>query len=143
MAFAESWNGSAWTQTKVAKLSGSATASLTSVSCIGDGTCEAVGSYENESEESLALAESWNGTHWVLQKTPASGSSDSQLSSVSCVSASDCIAVGFRFRARWQKRGTAPAGALCKPQVLRAPKAPSCSGFHAPQGPRARALAPI
>ncbi len=95
VAFAESWNGSAWTQTKVAKLSGSATASLTSVSCIGDGTCEAVGSYENESEESLALAESWNGTHWVLQKTPASGSSDSQLSSVSCVSASDCIAVGF------------------------------------------------
>ena len=94
-AFAVAWNGAAWTQTKAPKISGSMGASLASVSCLAAGTCEAVGSYENESAEPTTLAESWNGTSWVAQVTAPTGSSYSGLNSVSCVSASDCIAVGI------------------------------------------------
>jgi len=94
LAFAESWNGAAWTQTKVPKVAGATTESFASVSCVSPGTCEAVGNYPNESGEIATLAESWTGTSWVVQPTPATGSSQSQLKAVSCSSASECIAVG-------------------------------------------------
>ncbi|MFZ0667986.1 MAG: hypothetical protein WAM97_19730 [Acidimicrobiales bacterium] len=96
LAFAESWNGTAWSPTKVGKATGSEGALFTSVSCVSAGNCEAVGSYETESGE-VTLAESWSGTSWVVQKTPATGSSQSELNAVSCPSTSDCIATGQAF----------------------------------------------
>jgi hypothetical protein len=36
----------------------------------------------------------WDGTVWSIVSSPNAGTSDDQLESVSCVSASDCVAVG-------------------------------------------------
>jgi hypothetical protein len=68
-------------------------AELSSVSCPSVSMCVAVGSYLDASENpSGALVESWNGTSWSVQSTPAvSGAS---LASISCPSATMCMAVG-------------------------------------------------
>jgi hypothetical protein len=93
---ADSWNGSTWEQTLVVQPPENNGASLSSVSCSSEDSCEAVGSFAGDSEEGVTLAEMWNGTDWAIQKTPnPKGSSYSVLSSVSCVSASECVAVGL------------------------------------------------
>jgi hypothetical protein len=95
VALAEEWNGTAWTEATTAKIAESPAADFESVSCLSDGACEAVGNYQSDSGEPAVLAESWSGERWVLQKTPAVNSGEGQeLNGVSCVSASDCIAVG-------------------------------------------------
>lgn len=81
-------------QTKVAKMPGTES-SFASVSCNVGGTCEAVGNTNTQSGTQGLFAEAWNGTGWALQKTVAPKNSPySTFSSVSCVSASDCVAVG-------------------------------------------------
>jgi hypothetical protein len=95
-ALAEYWNGTTWTKTKVAQLSGTESPSLESVSCSSSGACEAVGTYENTSEDLSTFAEAWTGTRWISQTTPnPKGSSASELVSVSCGSAVSCLAVGY------------------------------------------------
>jgi hypothetical protein len=37
----------------------------------------------------------WDGTVWSIVTSPNAGTSDDALLSVSCVSASDCVAVGY------------------------------------------------
>jgi hypothetical protein len=37
----------------------------------------------------------WNGTVWSIVPSPNAGTSVDELSSVSCVSTSDCVAVGY------------------------------------------------
>jgi hypothetical protein len=37
----------------------------------------------------------WDGTVWSIVSSPNAGTSDDRLSSVSCVSAWDCVAVGY------------------------------------------------
>jgi hypothetical protein len=70
---------------------------LNSVSCVSAGSCEAGGSYwqVDTSNDTIALAEGWNGHAWLLQRavTPP-GATENSLGSVSCVSASFCEAVG-------------------------------------------------
>jgi hypothetical protein len=39
----------------------------------------------------------WNGSVWSITSSPNAGSSDNLLVSVSCVSASDCVAVGYTY----------------------------------------------
>jgi hypothetical protein len=41
------------------------------------------------------LAMVWDGTAWSIVPSPNAGTRNDQLSSVSCVSASDCVAVGY------------------------------------------------
>ena len=55
-----------------------------------------MGGYGGDGKEGATLAETWNGTSWIIQKTPnPKGSSYTELTSVSCMSASDCFAVGL------------------------------------------------
>jgi hypothetical protein len=66
------------------------------VSCVSARWCTAVGSYQDyQSGAQLPLAEHWNGSRWAIQTAanPA-GAETTELSAVSCVSASACIAVG-------------------------------------------------
>lgn len=65
------------------------------VSCKSQ-VCIAVGSYLNVSAKALVpLAEIWNGSSWSVQSTPSpSGAKESYLESVSCVSSTECTAVG-------------------------------------------------
>lgn len=83
---AEHWNGTSWTLQTTAGLG-----SLASVSCTAANFCMAVGS-----SGGAMLAETRNGTAWTLL-TPVipSNSDGSYLSGVSCLTATDCTAVGY------------------------------------------------
>jgi len=92
----ESWNGSAWSLVpspdKGTFTDGN---ELTGVSCVSASSCTAVGFYfpNGFNNEAKTLVESWNGTKWSVVPSPVEGV-ESSLASVSCVSASSCIAVG-------------------------------------------------
>jgi hypothetical protein len=74
---AERWNGVSWSLQSVPS-----TAGLQSVSCAPDGSCTAINRY---------AAMTWDGTNWSA--TPVS-ETDGSLSGLSCLSSTDCIAVG-------------------------------------------------
>lgn len=68
---------------------------LNAVSCASTTFCEAVGDYENKAGEVVTLAYEWNGSKWEVQTTPnPAGATENELFGVSCVTSSDCEAVG-------------------------------------------------
>ena len=70
--------------------------SLAGSSCVSATECIAVGHYRSPEEVTLPLAERREGDEWTIEPTPSpEGSEEGQLQSVSCVSASDCFAVGY------------------------------------------------
>jgi hypothetical protein len=91
------WNGTTWSLMSIAS---SPSATLTSVSCSSVDACMAVG-FASEPYSAQSFAESWNGSAWSLQQTPIPTSADgvqitgSQLSGVSCPTATVCVAVGM------------------------------------------------
>jgi hypothetical protein len=88
-AFAESWNGTAWSVSPAPSPAGS---ELLGVSCASATTCVAVG-FDTTRRGALAtLIESWNGSRWSQMSSPSRG--QAALSAVSCVSADSCTAVG-------------------------------------------------
>jgi hypothetical protein len=96
--FAERWNGSSWTLVPTADIPPVPTNNLMwGVSCLSSSDCWTAGYY-------LAgfffqtLIEHWNGTSWTIVDSPnANNTEDNVLYSVSCVSSSDCWAVGHYF----------------------------------------------
>jgi hypothetical protein len=100
-AFAERWDGSAWSLLPIAA---GPSPTLTSLSCTSPTFCVAVGSTQTagrlslvgpvNAQKSRAVAEVWNGTAWKSQTTPLTAIRGSALSGVSCVSSRFCIAVG-------------------------------------------------
>ncbi len=74
---------------------GGASAALNEVQCASSTACMAVGDYKVEGV-AKTFATFWNGTAFST-KTPlnAASSTTNVLTSVACVSASDCIAVGY------------------------------------------------
>ena len=102
---AERWNGTRWVVVSTSGPAGTSDASLSSVSCPITTECFAVGSATSTSGSTTkVLIERWNGTHWAIVAAPnPTGSNDTQLSGVSCASASDCAAVGFSSTSTSQK----------------------------------------
>jgi len=99
-ALVESWNGTAWKSAKL-PVPGPGYANLSAVSCASTKSCLAVGDYHFGVyiDSGKVYAERWNGTRWRLVKvpTPPGGQgteSGAALTSVQCLTASDCIAVG-------------------------------------------------
>jgi len=92
--FAETWNGSAWQKSPMPS---ELRAGLTGVSCPATNACVATGFHGNRS-----LIEAWNGTTWVVQKSPDTRApfTGDNLLHVSCVTAAECVAVGFRYNPR-------------------------------------------
>lgn len=88
---AEQWNGAAWViQPNATPTAGT----LSGISCTDADACYAVGK-----SGVSALTEQWNGTTWSIQPTPnpiPAGImlSSNSLSGVSCLTATNCIAVG-------------------------------------------------
>ena len=69
--------------------------SLAAVSCTSPTACVAVGSTVNRAGAKVTLAEAWNGRAWSVLTTPnPAGAYQSELLSVSCASATLCVAVG-------------------------------------------------
>jgi hypothetical protein len=90
---AEEWNGTKWA---IELSAPTATAGLSGVSCVSASDCIAVGDYVNASSTEVTLAEAWNGTSWTVQQTPnPTGAAASDLTAVSCTSATSCTAVGW------------------------------------------------
>lgn len=92
---AESWDGTTWSVVPTPDLSDDLD-ELLGVSCASPTSCIAVGSYDSGSPGVyLPLTETWDGTAWSDGSVALpSGAASGQLNSVSCVSATDCTAVG-------------------------------------------------
>lgn len=95
-ALAEHWNGTTWSDQSVA--SPQQLNLLWSVSCTAVQDCVAVGTAGTTSPAiSLApLAEHWTGGTWAVLNpaNPAPAGDNAELNSVSCTSATNCMAVG-------------------------------------------------
>jgi hypothetical protein len=99
ISFADEWTGSSWTALPVEAPAGSMNSALTSVSCLSPTDCEAVGIQQPNTtlgDTPIAtVAEEWNGSAWSLVPSENTGSEEgSFLNSVSCVSPTNCLAVG-------------------------------------------------
>ena len=97
---AERWNGVKWQIQATRKPSGASVGVLAGVSCTSATRCTAVGDGSTGPHEK-ALAEVWNGARWAIARTPDLSSGFTQLSSVSCPSASSCLATGLGVAERW------------------------------------------
>ncbi len=83
----ERWNGAVWSTVQPPTAAPLENAMLNAVSCTR-GSCVAVGIIGVRS-----LVERWNGRSWSIQRDPR-GAPDASLNGVSCVSPTDCTAVG-------------------------------------------------
>src|SRR5512135_3084936 len=92
---AEHWTGRSWTVlTPANPAPADDLTEFNSVRCTSATNCVAVGDYMDQADTSdTTLAEQWNGTSWTVLSTP-SPLMFSALTSVSCPSATHCIAVG-------------------------------------------------
>ena len=91
---AEQWTGKKWANVHAIDPAAGDLAELDSVSCISATNCIAVGDAGPTSGSSVStLAEQWNGKSWAILSTP-NPATFSALDSVSCTSASHCVAVG-------------------------------------------------
>ncbi len=88
----EHWNGVAWSVTITPPVGGL----LFSVTCPTATDCWAVGGTLDPGSGDVigSLAFHWNGSSWTMAAIPASGQNADQLSSVTCINATDCWAVG-------------------------------------------------
>ncbi len=91
----ERWNGLKWALQTAPVLPRHVTSiTLSQVSCSSSRVCIAVGQ-STSSSGAAALAEYWNGTTWTIQALPVlQNRGGSKLAGVSCVSPTDCTAVG-------------------------------------------------
>lgn len=96
------WNGKKWSRVTTPGLSGKGKSGdenvLDGVACVNASDCWAVGFSHVNGGPDLNVALRWNGNKWRTVKTPdpagtASGDSN-ELDGVTCVSSSDCWAVG-------------------------------------------------
>jgi hypothetical protein len=101
----ESWNGTSWS--RVPSPSREFNSDLSGVSCASATACTAVGSSTPLMSHFTTLVESWNGSSWSIVASPSPSRSHNVLGSVSCVSATACMAVGGDFAIR--SRSTALA----------------------------------
>jgi hypothetical protein len=94
------WNGSGWFRiaTPDPGLAESGLRALNGVSCVSRADCWAVGVHISDRGISRNAVLQWNGASWSAVSAPDPGENTAgntrELSGVSCVSASDCWAVG-------------------------------------------------
>ena len=96
LGLAERWDGSRWTIQPTPRAQTTESSRLVSISCTSTQNCIAVGEYETDCCRRVPVAERWDGRRWNLLKTVAPPGSDSSgvFSSVACVAANACVAVG-------------------------------------------------
>jgi hypothetical protein len=86
--------GAAWTAQHVPMPAGGQNANAIAVSCPSASDCVLVGGYGTASA-SPPLAEGWTGHAWTVESVPVpAGGLNTSLVAVSCVSATQCMAVG-------------------------------------------------
>jgi hypothetical protein len=97
--FSEKWSGGSWGSLSTPVPSGSPDTELVAVGCSSASSCTAVGDYEAPDGHNgffvRPLAERLGGGGWSIEST-AAVSGDGAMNAVSCVSATECVAVGFQ-----------------------------------------------
>jgi hypothetical protein len=98
-SLAEMWNGKSWTLATVPWPKGTSNPALFGVSCSAANACVAVGIIDSNlnvmSNTGKAAAVTWNGKAWAVTSVPAPGKGKaSLLRGVTCLSATNCAAVG-------------------------------------------------
>jgi hypothetical protein len=97
---AEFWTGNNWVlPAQPATVSGGAQHLLESVSCTTAQSCVTTGFYvpTANSNNEVALAETWNGSSWKAFKPPTPATPFANLDTVSCPTAQFCLAGGTFF----------------------------------------------
>jgi hypothetical protein len=94
----ELWNGSAWSIVPSPN-AGTNQNFLEGVDCTSMTNCVAVGSYASTAT-TYPLIEAWNGSAWSITDD-GTGPANDELSSVSCVGADFCMAVGSGDGVKW------------------------------------------
>jgi hypothetical protein len=95
--FAQRWNGTSWSNVAIPTPSAALFTIVTGVSCTSPTSCRAVGGYFAGSGLAVRpLAESWNGATWSIVATPNPSSDFAAFNGLTCTSATDCTAVGFK-----------------------------------------------
>ncbi len=89
--FAQEWNDGSWQISPTPAANGAA---MFGVTCPTVSFC-----YGSGSRGDHGLIEAWNGTSWSAQSSPATGApfSGDVLAHVSCLTTTQCLAVGYRF----------------------------------------------
>jgi|1186.fasta_scaffold45237_1 hypothetical protein len=94
---AQRWDGTVWTPQSTPNPVGVNDTRFQGASCPAASVCAAVGySTTSFSDVGTPLAEQWDGTTWTMQPTPNLPHAGA-LRGVSCVSASECAAVGTDY----------------------------------------------
>jgi hypothetical protein len=91
---AEHWDGATWTIQSIPEPAGGTQMGLDSVSCGSPASCTAVGGYIGSSGAVLPVAAHWDGTAWTIQHMPFVLNALPGPNSVSCPTASYCVAAG-------------------------------------------------
>lgn len=94
LPLAESWNGTSWSVQDAPNSAVAVNGQFSAVSCTAANACVAVGTFAVSSGLPRTLAESWNGSRWVVQGIPTPAGQALAISGVSCSSAIACVAVG-------------------------------------------------
>ena len=89
------WNGSTWSAVSSPSPSPGSNNKLMSVSCTSASNCVADG-FSGMMNQETTLAMVWDGSEWsiVSSPNPGTGFVGNKLNSVTCLSASSCVAVG-------------------------------------------------
>ena len=98
----EHWDGTVWAIVSSPNRLAAQSNYLLGVTCVsGTAECWAVGySYTGTTSTYQTLIERWDGTGWAIVSSPNTGTPQTEnniLSSVTCVSAADCWAVGYSY----------------------------------------------
>jgi len=90
----EQWNGTSWVIVSSPNTTTAHDNFFYGVTCVSTSACWAVG-FANNGTADQTLVEQWNGTSWVIVSSRSTTTTQfNDLFGVSCVSASDCWAVG-------------------------------------------------
>jgi hypothetical protein len=99
VTLAETWDGKTWRTEATPRQRDALASALSSVACVTEDACIAVGGYIDSSGAQLPLAETWDGEAWKMQRIPnPTGSTSTYLLAVACTSARHCLAVGSIVR---------------------------------------------
>ena len=91
----EHWDGNSWSIVPSPNTRSDQDNLLNGAECNSASDCWAVGYYVNDSDAEQTLIEHWDGVSWSIVGSPNGNASSNLLEAVTCVSASNCWAVGF------------------------------------------------
>lgn len=92
--FADTWNGSKWTEAAAASPDAPGIPDITGLRCFSTKDCLAAGVSVTMAGYNLAFVATWNGKTWTKQKALVPGGVFVQVIGLSCVSAKSCAVVG-------------------------------------------------